>query len=578
MSLGTLFLLIGLGLSLPSSAQGGETPGQCIGIIEDFEALQRVCAAEGGACADLEESIRKRAAIQGDRCNFPAELIVTDRPQPADQLVTSTDCQPPSSHPGHPDNKAFCPFALSRDGAEIHALLADHTYGKSGKSGVAGYEPVEINGYPEDHVFNRRIQECLVVGILSGPEWVTVDPTGLEERHQELGEGCRWRERDTGLQITTYEGENGDIVIAYRGTDEGRDWSDANLSLGPYELFGLGGHDFGVMLDQAKAYTEAVQKQFPGKKVSLTGHSLGGAITQVMATETGLDANTFNAPGAAKMARDYTGKNPPTCLNNHNRRKDAVGMIGTQAGFHTVYEGRSDWTIRTLTNHSMGNFAEDLTLHDLDPIEQRSHLRGQFLEGIKASSRKCKRARIEELGDKVSKPSWTNFGYGHDDRLELSSKYGKEMYKGGHETRIESYIEINDVAAVTRAAIENTTDDQRWVNSGRNVDQSRRYIYTETQGWIDLQHVVSAANSNLAAYGLATAAGVAFEVVQDYKGYDKSAYLAEDFRSNELGQEAALLSMEYDIPLSEAIEAVIRRLSPLSKSNAKSTLEQKGAI
>lgn len=569
MSLGTLFLLIGLGLSLPSSAQGGETPGQCIGIIEDFEALQRVCAAEGGACADLEESIRRRAEIQGDRCNSPADLIVTDRPQPADQLVTSTDCQPPSSHPGHPDNKAFCPFALSRDGAEIHALLADHTYGKSGKSGVAGYEPVEINGYPAGHVFNRRIQECLVVGILSGPEWVTVDPTGLDERHQELGEDCRWKERDTGLQITTYEGENGDIVIAYRGTDEGRDWSDANFSLGPYELFGLGGHDFGVMLDQAKAYTEAVQKQFPGKKVSLTGHSLGGAITQVMATETGLDANTFNAPGAANMARDYTGKNPPTCLNNHNRRKDAVGMVGTQAGFHTVYEGRSDWTIWTLTNHSMGNFVEDLTLRDLDPIEQKSHLRGQFLEGIKASSRKCRRARTDALGDQVSKK--------HDGWLSISDTVGRDMYEGGHAHRLARYVNIDNVRSVTQAAIDaSTASDRFWGESGYNVDGLNRYILVGGNRWVDLQHVVSAAHTYYASVGLATTMGVAAEVVQGVGGWisddenmSNSSFQAEDLRSNELGEEAARLAREYNLPLSEAIEAVIRRLNPVNEEEAK---------
>ena len=53
--------------------------------------------------------------------------------------------------------------------------------------------------------------------------------------------------------------------------------------------------------DTIAAFLEWVQNNVPGTTITLTGHSLGGAIAQVVGQATGLTTVVFNAPGAAQV-------------------------------------------------------------------------------------------------------------------------------------------------------------------------------------------------------------------------------------------------------------------------------------
>lgn len=89
----------------------------------------------------------------------------------------------------------------------------------------------------------------------------------------------------TGLAYDIYEHrETGEAVVAFRGTDGRRDWLLANLALGispPYR--------------QAKNEFETFLTKHPGRKILVTGHSLGGGLALSMSARFGVPAVIFDS-------------------------------------------------------------------------------------------------------------------------------------------------------------------------------------------------------------------------------------------------------------------------------------------
>ena len=80
-----------------------------------------------------------------------------------------------------------------------------------------------------------------------------------------------------------------ELIIAYRGTDDLRDWVAANL---PALILPLD-----VQVPAATRFARrAIKKyQIDASKVVVVGHSLGGRLAQLVAAQYGLKAYTFNA-------------------------------------------------------------------------------------------------------------------------------------------------------------------------------------------------------------------------------------------------------------------------------------------
>lgn len=91
-----------------------------------------------------------------------------------------------------------------------------------------------------------------------------------------------------GFQAAAYAGR-GCIVVAFRGTAQKMD-AVADLKLGT-----------GMNTSYFSAGEKFVE-QFAGQPVILCGHSLGGAIAQVVANRKRLPMVSFNAPGVAVLA------------------------------------------------------------------------------------------------------------------------------------------------------------------------------------------------------------------------------------------------------------------------------------
>lgn len=111
---------------------------------------------------------------------------------------------------------------------------------------------------------------------------------------------------------------SGEIVISYSGTE---------LSDGPVNFFTDAVNDLHMVVrnipsqaHDALAVYYAIREKYPNAKITLTGHSLGGSLVQIVAKITGALGYTYNA-----FATGYGGKEYSNIINVVNT-EDFVGM------------------------------------------------------------------------------------------------------------------------------------------------------------------------------------------------------------------------------------------------------------
>ncbi|MCJ2011862.1 lipase family protein [Methylobacterium sp. J-076] len=122
-------------------------------------------------------------------------------------------------------------------------------------------------------------------------------------------------------------------VIAFRGTrlsDANDDRDDIGIGSGKFPVNKLG--DAFDFFSKAKDY---IQKN-GGKKIIITGHSLGGGLAQVVSariTTFPVVGVTFNAPGMANLAGvvKFEKSNSPNVFN-YRSENDPVSRVGKHIG------------------------------------------------------------------------------------------------------------------------------------------------------------------------------------------------------------------------------------------------------
>lgn len=164
----------------------------------------------------------------------------------------------------------------------------------------------------------------------------------------------------SGLQMRAFrKDKGGDIVIAFKGTRP----SQASDLLADLRLALEGVPRQAV---DAMKHTSEWKSSFKGARVTLTGHSLGGAIAQVVGIVTDLRFVTFNAPGMWTNAVGLCSF--PKLLNTTSRGMnfikwgDPIGNFGKHIG---------DTTRVRSVGHGMTGFVEFIkgyTGRDLDPL------------------------------------------------------------------------------------------------------------------------------------------------------------------------------------------------------------------
>ena len=191
----------------------------------------------------------------------------------------------------------------------------------------------------------------------------------------------------TGYCAKAYLSEAGDrIVLAIAGTDHLIDWT-AN---GTFMIGGIPTQSFKDYLVQAVNDLKYLGIKYDDAEITLTGHSLGGALAQILAEATGLSAITFDAPGAKETNFYLSGelaaldelnfKHGSQEITNHRIYGDLISTVGEQLGNVVTYKPP---VLESLINELPIGYAE--SMHSLDNMIDRlnSHAPPASSEGPK---------------------------------------------------------------------------------------------------------------------------------------------------------------------------------------------------
>ena len=141
-----------------------------------------------------------------------------------------------------------------------------------------------------------------------------------------------------------FSNENGSsIVMAIAGSDDLPDWIGANPSfISPHGPTQALTND----VTAAAAILNEIKSLYPNANIVLTGHSLGGAIAQILANATGLATTTFDAPGVGGLVAYFTSLtqqlsnfSAPSIsspITNYRIYGDLVSTVGNQLGTLTT--------------------------------------------------------------------------------------------------------------------------------------------------------------------------------------------------------------------------------------------------
>ncbi len=161
-------------------------------------------------------------------------------------------------------------------------------------------------------------------------------------------------------------------IIAYRGTDDFYD-PGKGLDSRTYGqiITGDGTSESALreQLDSADRLADEIIQKYGGANVVVTGHSLGGGLSQVVGARTGVRTETFNAPPMARVAQNrfqsersgWRGGINAENVVNHRREGDLISNPKDLIGGHV--DATKDYNSITVKNgesaHSIEAFLRD---------------------------------------------------------------------------------------------------------------------------------------------------------------------------------------------------------------------------
>jgi hypothetical protein len=172
-----------------------------------------------------------------------------------------------------------------------------------------------------------------------------------------------YADRPSGYQGTIYQRKDtGDIVVAHRGTEFGREaFKDGLLADGGMVLTRTNLQAADAIALTREAIERAKHDPYGRHpEVTVTGHSLGGTLAQISAHYFGLKGETFNAYGAASLGyRIPRGGND---MVNHVMAGDAVSSASPHYGKVVVYARQSEVNALLSTGHLNSRWIPDASV------------------------------------------------------------------------------------------------------------------------------------------------------------------------------------------------------------------------
>ncbi|MBO9714248.1 PEP-CTERM sorting domain-containing protein [Sphingomonas sp.] len=198
-----------------------------------------------------------------------------------------------------------------------------------------------------------------------------------------------------GEGLTAIAYKNGDqIVVAFGGT-EPKTLSGLKDFLADQSFYiGIPSFAMEIYASKAAEFLAAVEKQYGTSNITLTGHSLGGAIAELLGNASKFRAVAFDAPGPAKLVSalqdeisvvDGLSGRPATEIINYRLWGDAVSLVGDQLGdtktVHPLDGNLPDQVsaLEALHDHGMKILADAMKMNTA--IE--NDIKGPKLEHIK---------------------------------------------------------------------------------------------------------------------------------------------------------------------------------------------------
>ena len=158
-------------------------------------------------------------------------------------------------------------------------------------------------------------------------------PVSAERAKEILGKDWKYflnQDEDNGFYATLFEDKNGNVVVAYRGTDVGAGINDIKEDV--VQALGISSDQYDASVDLAKQVKEAKNEGAITGEVSITGHSLGGGLATAAGSRTGYSTYTYNA--AAVHDKTYE-RNQMEKNTNHIQ-----SYIGTKDPLNAVQDNR----------------------------------------------------------------------------------------------------------------------------------------------------------------------------------------------------------------------------------------------
>jgi len=232
--------------------------------------------------------------------------------------------------------------------------------------------------------------------------------------------------KDTGFQAEVLARGN-DVIVAYRGTNITSIMDIRN--------------DIAMLRDRIPAQaTEAiilydqVKQDYPNSDITVTGHSLGGSLSQIVSSVRGCEAVTFNAYGTKDMFKDPDSFKDDNIVNYVNEW-DAIAMSNAENHIGETYAVKGE---------NMRNPHKLETMTDLESREYRTS--GNLKERKNIFNRienkvKYTTSKIKEKTDKIfdERRARQKYNTTKKDSSNCVGSYPVSGYTRSDGTKVSSY-------------------------------------------------------------------------------------------------------------------------------------------
>ena len=134
--------------------------------------------------------------------------------------------------------------------------------------------------------------------------------------------------KDTGFHAEVLANGN-DVIVAYRGTDQ-------PIGIDGINDFAMARKNIPEQATEAIKVYDQVKQDYPNSEVTVTGHSLGGSLSQIVSSVRGCEAVTFNAYGTKDMFENSANIKEENIVNYVNEM-DGVTMVNGENHVGEIY-------------------------------------------------------------------------------------------------------------------------------------------------------------------------------------------------------------------------------------------------